>query len=62
LSDYTPGERIRLARRRDPGLEDRDFAEAGRELDRLTDAQFAQYGLAPDEVAQIRAAFAGWPR
>lgn len=62
LSEYTPGELIRLARRRDPGLEDRDFAEAGRELDRLTDAQFAQYGLAPDDVARIRAAFAGWPR
>jgi hypothetical protein len=53
---------IRLARRRDPGLEERDFAEAGQELDRLTDAQFAQYDLTPDDVARIREAFAGWPR
>jgi hypothetical protein len=62
LRERTAGELIRLARRRDPGLEHRDFAEAGQELDRLTDAQFAQYGLTPDEVAGIRAAFADWPR
>ncbi|MGH3250929.1 MAG: nucleotidyl transferase AbiEii/AbiGii toxin family protein [Trebonia sp.] len=62
LREYTPEELIRLARRRDPGLEARDFAEAGQELDRLTDAQFAQYGLTPDNVAGIRGAFAGWPR
>lgn len=62
LREYTAGELIRLARRRDPGLEERDFAEAGQELDRLTDAQFAQYDLTPDDVARIREAFAGWPR
>lgn len=62
LREHTAGELIRLARRRDPGLGDRDFAEAGQELDRLTDAQFAQYGLTPDEVAGVRAAFADWPR
>ena len=62
LRERTAGELIRLARRRDPGLEHRDFAEAGQELDRLTDAQFAQYGLTPDEVAGIRGAFADWPR
>lgn len=62
LREYTAEELIRLARRRDPGLGERDFAEAGRELDRLTDAQFAQYGLTPDDVAGIREAFAGWPR
>jgi hypothetical protein len=62
LAERSPAELIGLARRRDPGLEDRDFAEAGRELDRLTDAQFAQYGLTPDGVARIREAFADWPR
>jgi Nucleotidyl transferase AbiEii toxin, Type IV TA system len=62
LREHTAGELIRLARRRDPGLEERDFAEAGQELDRLTDAQFAQYGLTPDDIAGVRAAFADWPR
>lgn len=62
LREHTASELIRLARRRDPGLEDRDFAGAGQELDRLSDAQFAQYGLTPDEVARVRAAFADWPR
>jgi Nucleotidyl transferase AbiEii toxin, Type IV TA system len=62
LREHTAGELIGLARRRDPGLEERDFAEAGQELDRLTDAQFAQYGLTPADVARIRAAFADWPR
>jgi hypothetical protein len=62
LRRYTPQELIRLARRRDPGLEERDFAEAGQELDRLTDAQFAQYDLTPDDIARIREAFADWPR
>lgn len=62
LREYPADELIRLARRRDPGLEDRDFAEAGQELDRITDAQFAQYGLTPDDVAKVREAFAGWPR
>jgi hypothetical protein len=62
LRERTADELIRLARRRDPGLEERDFAEAGQELDRLTDAQFAQYGLTPQDVARVRAAFADWPR
>jgi hypothetical protein len=62
LREYTADELIRLARRRDPGLEERDFAEAGQELDRLTDAQFAQYDLTPGDIARIRAAFADWPR
>ncbi len=62
LREHPADELIRLARRRDPGLEQRDFAEAGRELDRIADAQFAQYGLSPEEIAALRAAFAGWPR
>jgi len=53
---------IDLARRRDSGLEERDFAEAGQELDRLTDARFAKYDLTPHDVARIREAFTDWPR
>ena len=62
LRERTAEELIRLARRRDPGLEQRDFAEAGRELDRIADAQFAQYGLSREEIAGLRAAFAHGPR
>jgi hypothetical protein len=53
---------IGFARRLDPGLEDRDFADAGRRLDRTGDVVFAAFGLGPDEVAALRAAFADWPR
>lgn len=62
LERYTAAELIELARRRDPGLEDRDFAEAGQELDRMPDNVFAHYDLGPQEVAALRAAFADWPR
>ena len=56
------GEVIAFARRLDPGLEERDFADAGRRLDRWGDAIFAPFGLGPADVAALRAAFAGWPR
>jgi hypothetical protein len=62
LERYTPAELIGLARRRDPGLDDRDFAEAGRELDRMPEGLFAHYGLGPEDVAALRQAFAEWPR
>lgn len=62
LRKHTAHELIQLARRRDPGLTDRDFAAAGRELDRIADVQFARYGLTPDDVGGIREAFADWPR
>ena len=62
LGRYTAAELISLARQRDPGLEQRDFADAGAELDRMPDAAFTHYGLGPDDVAALRAAFAGWPR
>jgi len=51
-----------LARQRDSGLEDRDFTDAGRQLDRLPDGLFARYGLGPADVARLRERFAGWPR
>jgi Nucleotidyl transferase AbiEii toxin, Type IV TA system len=59
---YTPGQLIGFAKRLDPGLEDRDFAEAGRQLDRMPDGVFARYGLGPADVAGLRDRFAGWPR
>ena len=51
-----------FARRLDPGLEERDFADAGRRLDWWNDAVFAPFGLGPEEVAEMRDAFAHWPR
>jgi hypothetical protein len=62
LRRHSADDLIALARRRDPGLDQRDFASAGRELDRMPDAVFAQYGLGPAEVAALRDAFAAWPR
>jgi Nucleotidyl transferase AbiEii toxin, Type IV TA system len=62
LEHYTVEEVIALARRLDPGLEERDFADAGRRLDRMGNVVFAAFGLGPAEAAALRAAFAGWPR
>jgi hypothetical protein len=62
LGRYSPEELIALARRRDPGLQRRDFEAAGRELDRIPDAAFAHYGLEPQDVAALREAFVNWPR
>ena len=45
LEHYTVRDAIRLARRLDPGLEDRDFADAGRRLDRWGDSVFTPFGL-----------------
>lgn len=62
LETYTAGQLIALARQLEPGLEDEDFTDAGRRLDRLSDKVFARYGLGPDDVAQLRKRFAAWPR
>ena len=62
LAQYPIDQVIAFARRLDPGLEDRDFADVGRRLDRWGDVIFAPFGLGPDEVAALREAFAGWPR
>jgi Nucleotidyl transferase AbiEii toxin, Type IV TA system len=51
-----------FAHRLDPGLEERDFADAGRRLDRWNDTVFAPFGLGAEEVASMRDAFANWPR
>jgi Nucleotidyl transferase AbiEii toxin, Type IV TA system len=62
LDHYTVDQLISLAKRLDPGLDSRDFADAGRRLDRLPDRIFARYGLAPPDVAELRERFADWPR
>ena len=62
LDRYTVNELITLARRLDPGLEDRDFADAGRQLDRMPDRVFRRYVHNPDEITRMRARFADWPR
>ncbi len=62
MERYSPAELIGFARRLDPGLTARDFADAGRQLDRTDDEAFARYGMSPGEVATMREQFAGWPR
>jgi hypothetical protein len=53
---------IGFARRLDPGLEDRDFAEAGQRLLQMPDAAFTPLGLGPGDVAVLRERFTDWPR
>jgi len=62
LQYYTVDQLISFARRLDPGLESRDFAVAGRQLDRMPDRLFAPYGLGPQDVARLRERFTAWPR
>jgi hypothetical protein len=62
LKRYSIRDAIGLARRLDPGLEDRDFADAARRLDQWGDGIFAPFGLSPADVAALRRAFRDWPR
>ena len=62
LKRYSIHDAIGLARRLDPGLEDRDFADAARRLDQWGDGIFAPFGLSAADIAALREAFAGWPR
>ena len=62
LERYTVDQLISLAKRLDPGLEDRDFADAGRQLDRMPDRVFTRYRLDQQDVVRLRERFAGWPR
>ena len=62
LQHYSVDQLIGFAKRLDPGLEDRDFADAGRQLDRMPDGVFARYRLSPKDVALLRDRFALWPR
>jgi len=62
LQHYSVDQLIGLAKRLDPGLTGRDFADAGRQLDRMPDGVFARYGLSPQDVTRLRERFAAWPR
>ncbi|MDX6332981.1 MAG: hypothetical protein QOG05_321 [Streptosporangiaceae bacterium] len=62
LQRYNAGQLISFARRLDPGLGDRDFADAGAQLDRMPDGVFTRYGLSPADVARLREEFTAWPR
>jgi len=62
LDRYTIEQIVRFARRLDPGLTDRDFAEAAERLDQWGDGVFASFGLGPEDVAELRKRFAAWPR
>jgi hypothetical protein len=62
LGRYSVDQVIGFARRLDPGLEDRDFSDAGRRLDQMDDGAFARFGLSPSDIVKLRARFAPWPR
>jgi hypothetical protein len=62
LGRFTVEQLTGLAKHLDPGLTDRDFADAGRQLDRMPDGLFARYGLSPADVATVRERFKAWPR
>jgi hypothetical protein len=62
LDRYTIRQMIGFARRLDPGLTQRDFADAGRRLDQWGDGVFAAFGLTPADIARLRERFAAWPR
>ena len=62
LSRYSRADLMRLAFTRDPGLRVLDFTEAARRLDQLTIVDFAEYGLTPAALDDLRSRFAGWPR
>jgi hypothetical protein len=62
LERFSMEQMIGFARRLDPGLTDRDFADAGRRLDQWGDGVFAPFGLSPQDIARLRERFAAWPR
>ncbi len=62
LDRYSRRELLELAFTRDRGLRPADAALAAQWLDRLDDDLFAPYQLTGDDVAEIRARFASWPR
>jgi len=62
MRHYGIEQMIGFARRLDPGLTDRDFADAGRRLDQWGDSVFAAFGLKEQDVASLRKQFAAWPR
>jgi hypothetical protein len=57
LERFSPAQLFGFARRLDPGLEGRDFADAGQRLDQLPDDVFAAIGLCRQDVTVIRPRF-----
>jgi hypothetical protein len=62
LERYTVEQITGFARRLDPGLTDREFAEAAERLDQWGDGVFTSFGLSPAEISELRKRFAAWPR
>ena len=62
LEHYSVEQMIGFARRLDPGLTARNFADAVQRLDQWGDGVFAPFGLGSKDVAELRARFAAWPR
>jgi hypothetical protein len=63
LKTYSVQRLIELARERDPGLADADFADAGKRLDKFKDSRLAPLLTADGEdTAWLRRQFAPWPR
>jgi hypothetical protein len=64
LKRYTVGQLVAMARERDPGLEDADFADAALRLDQMRDSRLTPLlsGLGGEDVAWLRKQFESWPR
>jgi hypothetical protein len=62
LDRFSPGQLLGFARRLDPGLLGRDFADAVQRPDQPPDQVFAAIGLGRQDVAIIRQRFTTWPR
>jgi hypothetical protein len=65
LKKYSVEQLIELARQRDPGLEDADFADAGLRLDKMRDRRLATEltsRAVGEDVAWLRKQFEAWPR
>jgi hypothetical protein len=62
LRRYSIDQVIGFARRLDPGLTDRDFADAGQRLDQWGDGVFRPFGLGTRDMVRLRKRFAAWPR
>jgi hypothetical protein len=62
MGRYSMEQMIGFARRLDPGLTDRDFADAVKRLDQWGDGVFAPFGLSSQDIAMLRERFAAWSR
>ncbi len=62
LGLHSVAQLIGFARQLDPGLTDREFADAGLQLDTMPDSAFTAYGLTRPDIVNLRHRFADWPR